>query len=280
MTTDPIARRSASKRLRRAYGWLGLAIFVYGATFAFVLFSVIGGSIFPPAAAIFAGGLSVTSLTLFVAWERRLPIARRPALWMRRCTAVVLLHSVAFGIAAGAIVDKPAPPTWKNMIAFACATLLTELVAVGLASRSLRRPLSADLAELEVEVLAKIRPASDHMPAWAGNDDVRLTNESLIITVRPDLKWAYVEQIHLADIVGVDIRATRPQDGPWFQIDDGRMLWPPRGDVVVIAHRGGTRRLPVDEPAGFVEVLRAMIRKDASTRKSSSPEGADERNPE
>jgi hypothetical protein len=254
-----------------------VALFVHGTTFAFVLFSIIGGSISPPAAALSAGGFAMISVIWFVVWERRLPIARRPALWMRRSTLVVLPHSVAFGIAAAAIVDGIAPPTSYSIAAFASATLLIEFIAIRLASRTLRRPLSADLGELDVEVLTKIRPASEGMPVWLGNDDVRLTHESLLITVRPDSKWAFVETIRLSDIVEVDTRTTQPQDGPWLEVDGGRMFWPPSGDVVVVTHRDGARRLPVQDPAGFAEVLRARVRKATSAREGKSPGGVGER---
>jgi hypothetical protein len=240
---------------------LSVAFFVHGATFVFVVFAVAGGSIRPTVAAVAAGGLAVTSLVLLLWWERRLPTARRPAHWVRRGTMVILLQAVAFGIAAGAVLDRASPPAWEKVVLFACAPLLIEFLAIGLASRALRHPLSADLGEMDIEVLAKIRSPAEWQPAWLAHDDVRLTDDSIVITVRPDSKWAFVARIAFADVVDVDVRRGTPQDGPWFVADGGRTFWPPSGDVVVITHRQGRQLLPVHEAAGFTEVLRARIRK-------------------
>jgi hypothetical protein len=276
MTDDATVHMAASKRLRRARGWLVSVLFLHGATLAFVLFAIVGGSISPPAVAALAGGLAFTSLILLVIQERRLPTAQRPALWMRRGSMVVLLHSIAFGIAATSTLDGTVPTTWHGVALFAGGIFLAELGTISLASRSLQRPLSADLAELDVEVLTKIRPASERLPAWLGNDDVRLTNRSVIITVRPDLKWGFAQRIDLADIIDIDVRPTQPEDGPWLQVEGGRMFWPPSGDVVVVTHRHGTHCLPVQEPAGFADVLRARIRKETAARKDESHDGASE----
>jgi hypothetical protein len=265
MTRAPIAHPTAGKRLRRARGWLGMAFLVHGTTFVFVLFAAAaGGSIRPTAAALAAGALAVLSLVLLLWWERRLPTARRPALWVRRGTMVVLLNAVAFGIAAGAVLDRTSPPSWEKVVLFACAPLVIEYLAIRLASGALRRPLSSDLGEMNIEVLAKIRSSAEWRPSWLANDDVRLADDSIVITVRPDSKWAFVARIEFADVVDVDIRRTTAQDGPWFVADGGRMFWPPSGDVVAIKHRQGSQLLPVYEPAGFAEVLRARIRKATS----------------
>jgi hypothetical protein len=149
-------------------------------------------------------------------------------------------------------------------VLFACAPLVIEYLAIRLASGALRRPLSSDLGEMNIEVLAKIRSSAEWRPSWLANDDVRLTDDSIVITVRPDSKWAFVARIEFADVVDVDIRRTTAQDGPWFVADGGRMFWPPSGDVVAIRHRQGSQLLPVYEPAGFAEVLRARIRKATS----------------
>jgi hypothetical protein len=259
MARAPNARPIGGKRLRRARAWLGAAFFIHGATFVFVLFAIVDGSIRPIAAAFVAGGLAITSWALLLWWERRSPTARRPAHWLRRATMVVLLHAVAFGIAAGSTLDRTSLPAWETVALIACVPLIIELVVVGLASRALRYPLSADLGEMNVEVLVKIRSSERWQPSWIAHDEVRLTDDSIVITVRPDAKFAFVAQIAFVDVVDVGIRRTLPADGPWFVIDGGSMFWPPPGDVVVIRHRHGEQLLPVYEPVGFAEVLRTRV---------------------
>jgi hypothetical protein len=271
MTRAPIAHPTERNRLRRARGWLGAAFFVHGTTFVFVLLAAAGGSIRPTGAALAAGALAVASLVLLLWWERRAPTARRPARWVPRGMAIVLPHAVAFGIAAAALLGRTSPPPWEKVVLFGCAPLVIELVATAIASRALRRPLSADLGAMDVEVFVKIRSSAEWLPSWLAHDEVRLTDDSMIITVRPDSKWKFVGRIAFVDVVDVGTRRTTPQDGPWFGADGGRMFWPPSGEVVVIKHRRGTQLLPLYEPEGFADVLRARIRKTTTAGGVDAP---------
>jgi hypothetical protein len=263
MARSRIADLAARNRWRRARGWLSAAFFTHGATFVFVLCAAAGGSIRPTGLALAAAALAVVPLVLLLWWERRAPTAKRPARWVPRSVAIVLPHAVGFGIAAAALLDRPSPPGWGAVVLFACATVLVELVATRFASRALRRPLSTDLGALDVEVLVKVRSSAEWLPAWVAHDEVRLTDDSIFITVRADSKHKFVERIAFDDIVDVGTRRTNPQDGPWFVTEGGPTFWPPSGDVVVITQRRGKRLLPVYEPAGFADVLRARIGKTA-----------------
>jgi hypothetical protein len=265
MTDASGVQSLARKRWRRAGGWLGVAFFVHGTTLVFVLSAVVGGSVRPVGAALTAGVLVVAPLVLLVRWERIDPTGRRPARWVRRGLTIVLPHAVAFGITAAALLGRAlSHPLAAGVVFFSCALLVVELVATAFASRALRRPLSAELGEMDIEVLLKIRSSAEWLPSWLAHDEVRLTGDSLVITARPDTKWMFVRQIALADVVDVDTRSTTPQDGPWFVTESGRSFWPPSGEVVVITHRGGNQLLPVSEPVGFADVLRARIRKMAT----------------
>jgi hypothetical protein len=71
--------------------------------------------------------------------------------------------------------------------------------------------------------------------------------------------------IPLADIRAVDVRPSDGRDVPWFTSpENGVALSAPPGDVVVIHHRSGVRLLPVEQPAGFAEVLDARIAEGAN----------------
>jgi hypothetical protein len=260
MTRGPVDVPSAARsRLRRAHVWLCTALFVHCTTFVFVVVAVAGGSIRPTGAAVAAAVLAAVSLTVLPWLERLDPVAKRPARWLRRGSAVVTPHAVAFGIAASALYGGGAPLAWWQAVQFACAGLVIELMAVALASRALRWPLSAELGEMDVEVQVKLRSSAEWLPVWLSHDDVTLTGEALITTLRPGGKWAFMERIGLADIVDVDTRQTTAEDGPWFITDDGQRFWPPAGQAIVITHRLGTRQLPVHDAERFAVVLRARV---------------------
>jgi hypothetical protein len=252
------ADRRVQSRLRHARLWLSVTQFVHGSTFVFVLLAVAGGSIRSTGAAVLAAALAIGPLVMLLRWERRTPSSHRPAHWPRRGSAVVVPHAAAFGIAAGELTGTGSP-SWLRVVLFACGLLVVELVAIALASRALRHPLSAELGEMDVEVLAKIRPAAGDRPSWLANDEVLVTGDALITTVRPDSKWAFAERIGLGDVVDVEIRRTTGEDGPWFEAE-GQAFWPPSGDAVVVTHGSGTRLLPVYDPHGFADVLRARVR--------------------
>lgn len=48
------------------------------------------------------------------------------------------------------------PLTWQRIVLFACVPLVIEVVAIGMASRVLRRPL-AELGEMDIEAQVAIR---------------------------------------------------------------------------------------------------------------------------
>jgi hypothetical protein len=246
-------------RLRRSRVWLTAAQFVHGSTFVFVVLAVIDGSM-PTTGAAVAASLAVGSLVQFAWWERRAPSSGRPAMWPRRGLGVVLPHAAAFGIAADARTELMPGSAWSQVLLFGCAVLVCEGGAVCLASRALRFPLTPDLGEMDVEVLVKIRSDAEWQPEWAYHDDVRLTGDALLITVRPNPKWNYVVRIDLLDVTGVVVRPAKSSDGPWLVVD-GHRFWPPGGDAVAIVHRSGTTLLPVRRAKGFADVVRARIQK-------------------
>lgn len=87
-----------------------------------------------------------------------------------------------------------------------------------------------------------------------------MTADSILITVRPDPRWAFVARIPLEDVVAVSARQPTAQDGPWFVSDDGRtFLLPSSEEVLVITHPRGARLLPVHHAVEFADVVRARL---------------------
>jgi hypothetical protein len=113
---------------------------------------------------------------------------------------------------------------------------------------------------MDIEVQVAIRSSAKRQPAWLSHADVRLTADSILITVRPDPSCAFVERIPLEDVVDVSTRQPTAQDGPWFVSDDGRtFLLPPSEQVLVITHARSARLLPVHHAVGFADVVRARL---------------------
>jgi hypothetical protein len=111
---------------------------------------------------------------------------------------------------------------------------------------------------MEVDVLAKVRSSPPRVPTFLANDEVVLTGTALVLTVRPNPRWRFVESVPLVDIVGVAVRPGAAGE-PWFVTEDEQVYAVPPGDVVRVVHGSGARSLPVEDPAGFAEVLRARI---------------------
>jgi hypothetical protein len=202
--------------------------------------------------------LAVAPLVLLLWRERRSSAAGRPSLWVTRALATVPVHAVGVGIALAGL-RAPAGATWTAITMIAAGVWAAELVPIVLAARALRRPLSADLGELDIEIDVKVRSSESWRPSWLAQDDVRLTDERLIITVRPGPTWGYATSIALAAIRDVEVRRAEERDGPWFTAAGGPVLMPPPGDVVAIHHGDGLQILPVFDPAGFADALRARV---------------------
>lgn len=246
-------------RLRRAHAWLGVAFFVHCTLIVYVGCAVAGGSIGPLAAAVAASVLTAAPLAVLLWRERGSSTAGQPWRWPGSGMATVPVHAVGVGIAAGDLLAPAGMTMWNAVPSIAAVVSAVELVPVVRAARALRRPLSADLAEIDVEIQVKIRSGVRRSRWWLAQADVRLTDEQLIITVRPGPRWGYMRTIDLTDVSAVEVRPPREGDGSWFSTDDGHAHSPPPGDVVVIDHRRGVQILPVFEPIGFAEILRVRV---------------------
>jgi hypothetical protein len=142
--------------------------------------------------------------------------------------------------------------------------LLIQVGPTALATRTLRRPLTPELGETSVEVLVNVR-SNREVPRWLEYDDVRLTDQEIITTVRPNFSWKGVICIPLVDVVAVDVRPGTPRDNPWIRLDDDLAYDVPPGDVVAIHHRRGIRVLPGYDAAAFADVIRVRVGKVQSS---------------
>lgn len=239
--------------------WLGVAFFVHCTLIVYVGCSVAGGSIGPPAAAVAAAVLTAAPMAVLLWRERRSSTAGQPWRWPASGVSAVPVHAVGVGIAAGDLLGRAGMSMWSAVPSIAAVVSVVELMPVVLAARALRRPLSADLGEIDVEIQVEIRSGARRSKRWLARDDVRLTEEQLIITVRPGPRLGYMRTIDLTDVSAVEVRPAREGDGSWFSADDGHADSPPPGDVVVVDHRRGVQILPVFEPIGFAEILRVRV---------------------
>jgi hypothetical protein len=245
-------------RLRRARVLLAVAGFVHATTFVIAVLAVVAGEVRPLVSAVAVAVLVVGPFVALIRWERTASSSTRPAMWVRRAVGVAVPHQIGFALAATAHWDLRTPPAVQWGV-FAATPLAAELIAVALASRALRKPFTYELGQMEVDVLAKIRSPNPRVPAFLSNDEAVLTATALVITVVPNLKWKFVETIALRDIVDVDVRPGTTGE-PWLSTDDERAHPTPQGDVMRVVHRSGVRSIPVEDPKGFANVLRARIK--------------------
>lgn len=257
MIIDLNADHRVRSRRRRAQVFLGAAGFVHGTTFVIAVLAVVSGQVRPLASALAVVILVVGPLAALIRWERATPSATRPAGWLRRAVGVALPHQIGFAVAATALWELQAPFAVRLGV-FAAVPLAVELTAVTLASRALRRPFTTELGGMEVDVQAKIRNCNPRIPTFLSHDDVVLTGTALVLTVRPNPMWKFVESVALTDVVEVDVRPGTTGE-PWFVTEDERVYPTPAGDVVRVVHRTGERSLPVEHPSGFANVLRARL---------------------
>jgi hypothetical protein len=244
--------RLICNRICRQWFWLGLVLAVHVAALVAVLTLVVRGRVAPVEAAI-AAVLVIGAPLAGGRLEQRDAVRRRPARWLRRAVGVVVPNVVALGLVGGAVVDG-----WQVQAAVGAGVL--QLVGVALAARALRYPLRPELGEMAVEVTEKVRSAHQvGMPAWALQDEVRLTGREVVVVLRPGPGSAIGIGVRLDDVMDVSVRPVRPGEGPWVLLDNGGRYFAGEGDVVEVRHRDGELVVPVCNAAVFAEVIRSRI---------------------
>jgi hypothetical protein len=244
--------RLICNRICRQWFWLGLVLAVHVAALVAVLTLVVRGRVAPVEAAI-AAVLVIGAPLAGGRLEQRDAVRRRPARWLRRAVGVVVPNVVALGLVGGAVVDG-----WQVQAAVGAGVL--QLVGVVLAARALRYPLRPELGEMAVEVTEKVRSAHQvGMPAWALQDEVRLTGREVVVVLRPGPGSAIGIGVRLDDVMDVSVRPVRPGEGPWVLLDNGGRYFAGEGDVVEVRHRDGELVVPVCNAAVFAEVIRSRI---------------------
>lgn len=245
--------RLISNRIRRQWFWLGLALALHVAALVAVLTLVVRGRVAPVEAAL-ATALVVGAPITGICLEWRDAVRRRPTRWLRRALGVVVPSAVALGLASGAVTDGP------GQVLPAVGLAVAQLICVALAVRAMRYPLRPELGEMSVEVTEKVRSVHQtSAPAWALQDEVRLTDREFVAVVRPGPSSAFGIGVRLADVMSVLVRPARPGEGPWVRLEDGGRYFAGECDVVEVRHRGGALVVPVCNAAAFAEVIRVRV---------------------
>lgn len=244
-----------ASRLRRRNLWWYLGMSVHLAATGAILSAAADGAVQPLGLATGTIVLAAASPALAAWLEWREPIWSRPASWLRRALGVLIPQTVAFGITGGVVLSGFA---WPVRVAGPLLLMMVQLGCVVLASRAMRYPLTPELGRMPVEVAVKIR-SSDNAPAVASQHDVRLTEQEIVTTVRPNFSSSAMQRIALEAVTSVVARPGRPQDSPWFKLSDGLEFFITPGHVVEVEYRGGTAVLPVYDAIAFAEVVQARL---------------------
>lgn len=188
--------------------------------------------------------------------ERRRSSARQPHKWPLRSLGWAIPQATALGFAMNGVLDEGAlAPPLPLLLAVAITLVPASTAALG--SRSLLRPLVAELGTTDFEV--RVEPRTAHR-SWFYSDSVALTDRELLITVRSGSGRATYNpkttRLALAEVTAVGTRPALRQDSPWITLPDGRGVSVPPGDVVVIQCRDETQVLPVADAAVFAEIVR------------------------
>jgi hypothetical protein len=247
------------QRIRRSTTWLGSALLLHIA----IAVATVTLAVSPPE------GLSVWTYgaiaaviaapVLLLTRERVKSSRGRPALWPGRAFIPAVLQGLALGV-AGAMHVVGASQLLPALGALVAVAL--QILCAVMAGRSLVRPYSSDVGELDVEVVAKIRQDRALDVPLLAIDDVTLRCKDLLLTVRPGVKSKYVQRLALATVSEIEVRQATPADSPWYVLEDGSEYAVPPGEVLVIHRRSGKSVvMPVFDPRGFAEILRARARR-------------------
>jgi hypothetical protein len=205
--------------------------------------------------------LAVGPLIVLIWRELRRPSIKRPASWPGRALTTALPQAVAFGIVANDLLDTGRIAEWLQFTLVAGIPFLAYVGPAILGSRVLQRPLSPELAELDIELQVKIRSNQPGLPRWATADNVKLNAREIVITLQPSAASVWQSRISLADVRRVDARQAVSQDSPWIVLDDGHEYPMPSGEVVAVEHRHGTQVIPVYDAEQFADVVRIRASK-------------------
>lgn len=261
MSDTDRAERAGRIRLRRACLWLLLAVTLDVVTLGSAVSLALRGPAWPVVLAAVVG-LAAASLGLLLWCERRLSSVNRPSRWPTRMVAMMIPQSAALGIAGAGPLAELGLSFWQVVALLALSPLL-QVALVVQASRSLRRPLTPELAETSIEIMVKLRTGRPAAPTWLSIDDVTLTDSKIVIILHPDpiRGVKYRVGIDLADVIAVDARAARQGDSPWIELPDGYDYHMSPGDVLEIRTLTGVLVLPIQQAVAFAELVRRRAKR-------------------
>ncbi|MEB3368523.1 hypothetical protein [Saccharopolyspora mangrovi] len=174
----------------------------------------------------------------------------KPDFWIFLGIFVGVLEAVALMVVMVVATDVP---WWVRV-----GGLIIGFAVPALATFTARRAILAEpLRELGGSEFVLVKGLRS--PQGGGEDSVKITGDSLRLSVRTaagrPADRASTKDIQLRDITGVGVRPSRPEDGSWAPLADGRGASLPSGDVVEIRTRTDTQLLPADPE--LAELIRA-----------------------
>jgi hypothetical protein len=259
---DGISRSLLQSRAQRAIAWLIVAVGTHvcagAATFVSAGMTIATSDGAATAWACGAFFIAFLSSAGLIRAELRASSRGRPAWWPRRAFGAAIPQAVALWVAASALLDQPGS---RLLIIGALAGASIQISSATMASRSIQLPYIADLGELDVEIVAKIRRGHPPDIPFLSSNEVTLTAEELRFTLQPDLSYKFEHTIRLAAIVGVNVRDVDSCDAPWCVLDDGRSYPTPPGEALVVHTGRGSQVLPIFGAQGYAEVLRVRVRR-------------------
>ncbi|SFS67016.1 hypothetical protein [Saccharopolyspora flava] len=174
----------------------------------------------------------------------------KPDFWIFLGILVGVVEGVVLMGTAVVVTDSP----WWARVGGLIIGFAVPLVATLLARRAI---LAEPLREIGGSEFVLVR--SLRSPQGGGEDSVKITGDALRISVRTaagrPAGQAATKDVRLADITEIGVRPSRPDDGAWAPLADGRGASLPEGDVLVLRTRTDTQLLPADPE--LAELLRA-----------------------
>jgi hypothetical protein len=123
---DGSDRARVASRLRRRSLWLGLGLAVHLDATVVVLIAIVNRTVQSVGLAVAAIALAVLPLILHVWWERRVPVRRRPARWVRQVSGASIPPAITFGITGGVPLTEH---VWQVQAMVALLLIAVQVVA-------------------------------------------------------------------------------------------------------------------------------------------------------
>lgn len=167
-----------------------------------------------------------------------------------------LMYGVFVGLAQalGLVLAITYVTPWWVRIVVGVIGFAVPLVATLVARRAILAEPLRDIGGSEFVLTKALRS-----PRGGDEDSVKITGDALRLSARTaagrPAAGVSTKDIKIADITEIGVRPSRPEDGPWARLSDGRGASLPEGDIVVVRTGTETQLFPADPE--LAELLRA-----------------------